>query len=399
MTSAPSTSGVPQEARDQARALGWDDGLIELAIEKGHSLQEVWQALRGNVDGDRASAFLARGDGSFVRADPWWMSVPTEWGIRARPADPSLGLSIEDLMIGTYGDVPDVWANRSEIARGSFPAGASEDMGYTIFDKAVVWADNCVPLYEVAIRDRWISATDLDWAGLEPLSSDIERAVCQLMTEMSDRAYFAGAMISGWLPAISYGYLEVKLFLSTVIYDLARHAETFRKRALANGGGLGLQAPTDYSRVAPESRSYVELMATLFLQDSVLLTMFQNGDLLAQNELEREMYRLCARDRQRYMDYHIERLKHFLFKTPDRRDEQNLYLGRAEARMNRDWADPAVSEPLAILLGGGRNRSEEGRTRLAQLRKLQVQGYLANLAKATFFRKNLNGRFQELLQA
>ena len=158
-------------------------------------------------------------------------------------------------MAGTYGDVPEVWTNRTEIARGSFPAGASEDMGYTIFDKAIVWADNCVPLYEIAIRDRWISATDLDWARLEPLPTDAERAVCQLMTELSDRAYFESALISGWLPAISYGYLEVKLFLSTVIYDLARHAETFRKRALANGGGLGLQAPTDYSRVAQESRS------------------------------------------------------------------------------------------------------------------------------------------------
>jgi len=399
MSSAPTTTEIPQDARDRARALGWEEGLIESALAQGHSLQEVWQALRGNVDGARAKQSLAGGDGGFVRPDPWWMKVPTEWGIKARPANADLGLSIEDLMVGTYGDVPDVWTNRTEIARGSFPAAASEDMGYTIFDKAVVWADNCVPLYEIAIRDRWISATDLDWSSLGPLPGDTERAVCQLMTEMSDRAYFEGALLSGWLPAISYGYLEVKLFLSTVIYDLARHAEVFRKRALANGGGLGLQAPTDYSRVAQESRSYVELMATLFLQDSALLTLFHNGDLFAQNQLERDMYRLCAQDRQRYMDYHIERLKHFLFKTPDRREEQNLYFGRAEARMNRDWRDAAVSEPLALLLGGDRARAEEGKVRLTELRKLQVRDYLANLQKATFFRKNLNGRFQDLLNS
>jgi hypothetical protein len=395
-TASPATD-VPQEARDKARELGWDDGLIELALEKGHSLQEIWQALRGGVDGDRARQFLA--GGSMVRPDFWWMKVPTEWGIRARASDPELGLSIEDLNVGTYGDIPDVWSNRSEIARGSHPSAHVEDMGYTIFTKALVWADNCVPLYEEAIRDRWISSTDLPWDTLQPLPADIEKAVCQLMTELSDRSYFEGALLSGWLPEISYGYLELKLFLSTVIYDVARHAEAFRKRALSNGGGLGLQAPTDYSRAAQEARSFPELADILFVQDSMLLTLFKNGEMIAQNDVERKLYQLCAQDRQRYMDYHIERLKHFLFKMPERREEQNLYFGKGESRMVKDWMDPVVTEPLALLLGGGKDGIEAGREKLKELRKLQVQDYVANLRKATFYRKNLNGRFKDLLES
>ena len=43
----------------------------------------------------------------------------------------------------------------------------------------------------------------------------------------------------GWLKDISYGYHEVKLYLATQAFDHARHVEAFRKRALANGGGLG----------------------------------------------------------------------------------------------------------------------------------------------------------------
>jgi len=386
---------IPQEARDKARELGWEDGLIELALEKGHSLQVVWQALRGNVDGKQAKDFLAGGE-AMVR-DFAWMKVPTEWGIRARASDSEMGLTIGDLNVGTYGDIPDVWTNRSEIARGSFPNPVNEDMGYTIFDKAIIWADCVVPLYEVAIRDRWVSATDLRWASLEELPDDMERAVCQFLTEQSDRAYFTGALWSGWLPEISYGYHELKFFLSTVIYDLARHSEAFRKRALSNGGGLGLQAPTDFSRAAKEARSFPELAAILFVQDSMLLTLFKNGDLIAQNQLERDMYALVARDRQRMMDYHIERMKHFLFKMPDRRDEQNLYLSKAEGRMVKDWADPVVSEPLALMLGGGRDQMDPGQDKLRALRKLQVEGYVADLAKATFFRTHLNGRFQELL--
>ncbi len=398
MSQAPAeTTEIPQEARDRARELNWDEGLIELALSQGHTLAEVWQALRGGVDGATAKQFLT--GGQLVRPDFWWMKVPTEWGIRARPADRELGLTIGDLNVGTYGDIPDVWYNRSEIARGSYPSSGVEDMGYTIFDKGIVWADCCVPLYETAIRDRWVSATDLDWASLKPLPADVEKAVCQFMTEQSDRAYFEGALLSGWLPEISYGYLELKLFLSTVIYDVARHAEAFRKRALANGGGLGLQAPTDYSRAAREARSFPELAMILFVQDSMLLTLFKNGDLIAQSELERHLFRLCARDRERMMEYQIERLKHFLFKFGDRREEQNLYLNKAESRMVKDWGDAAVSEPLAVLLGGGTDRIEAGEARLRGLRKLQVEEYVANLEKATFYRKNLNGRMRELLES
>ncbi len=393
---AQETLNIPQEARDKARELGWEDGLIELALQKGHSLQVVWQALRGGVNGQQAKEFLASGQASAPR-DFSWMKVPTEWGIRARASDPALGLTIGDLNVGTYGDIPDVWTNRTEIARGSYPNPVNEDMGYTIFEKAVVWADCCVPLYEVAIRDRWVSATDLNWASLEPLPSDIEKAVCQFMTEHSERAYFTGALWSGWLPEISYGYLELKLFLSTIIYDLARHSEAFRKRALSNGGGLGLQAPTDFSRVAQESRSFIELAAILFVQDSMLYTLFSQGDQFAQNQLERDLYRLVAQDRSRMLEYHIERLKHFLFKVPERREEQNLYFAKAEARMVKDWNDPAVSEPLALLLGGSRDKMDAGRAKLRGLRKLQVENYQADLAKATFFRTHLNGRMKELI--
>ncbi|GBD22665.1 hypothetical protein HRbin29_00304 [bacterium HR29] len=395
--SAPRTVEVPQEARDRARELGWEDGLIELALQQGHTLQEVWQALRAGVTGEQAKMYLARG-ARVVRPDFWWMRVPTEWGIRVRPKDPAMGLQLSDLMVGTYGDVPDVWTNRSEIARGSWPNPVVEDMGYTIFEKAIVWADCVVPLYEIAIRDRWAAATDLPWSTLEPLPTDIERAVCQFLTEQSERAYFEATMWAGWLPEISYGFLELKLFLSTVIFDLARHSEAFRKRALANGGGLGLQAPTDYNRIVKEARTFPELAAVLFVQDSMLLTLFRHGERIAQNQLERQLYALCARDRERLVEYQVERLKHFLYKMPDRREEQNLYFSKAEGRIAKEWRDPAVWEPLAILLGGGTDRIEEGRRMLLELRKAQVDDYVANLRRATFERKSLNGRLVAIFE-
>ena len=123
----------------------------------------------------------------------------------------------------------------------------------------------------------------------------------------------------------------------------------------------------------------------------------ENGGLIAQNQLEQEMYRLMARDRRRTMDYQIERLKHFLFKLPERREEQNLYFGKGEGYMAKEWNDSVVNEPLAILLGGGRDNIEQGQAKLRDLRKLQVENYVKHLAEATFTRSHLNGRFQEYL--
>ena len=93
-----------------------------------------------------------------------------------------MGLTVSDIMVGSYGEIPDLWTDRTEIARGSNPQGGQEDMGYTIFEKAVVWAPSVANLYERAIRDRWAPATDLGWRSLEALPDDIEHAICQLLT-------------------------------------------------------------------------------------------------------------------------------------------------------------------------------------------------------------------------
>ncbi len=380
----PADAALLEAARARARALGWDDGLIDRALEHGYGADAIGGALDAKLAGKQASLFLDR---PRIPPDLTWMQSPTEWGVRATPADAEHGLTVADIMVGSYGEVPDLWTDRTEIARGSHPAeGTIEDMGYTIFEKAIAWAPSVADLYEEAIRERWAAATDLGWRSLEALPEDIERAICQLMTEQSERAYAQAVVLGRWLPEISYGFVELKLFLGSVIYDLARHAEAFRKRALANGGGLGLQAPTDLVRGAAEARSFPELAAYLFVQDSAMLAFFDEAGALARNQLERDLYALAARDRARLMRYQIERLASYLEAYPDRRVEQHLYLRKAEIRMAREWRDPAVREPLALLLGGGRDGMAQGEAALLAMRRRQVEAYLANLAAAGFER-------------
>ena len=378
---------ISAEMRAAAQALGWDEGLLDRALDYGYQPRTLVAALAAKLDARQATGFLDREP---LKPSLAWMDAPTEWGVRAEQADPEMGLTVGDIMVGSYGEIPDLWTDRTEIARGSNPQIGQEDMGYTIFEKAVVWAPSVADLYERAIRDRWAPATDLGWRSLEALPDDIEHAICQVMTEHSERAYAEATVLGRWLPEISYGFVEMKLFMSSVIYDLARHAETFRKRALSNGGGLGLQAPTDLIRGAREARSYPELMAYLFVQDSAFLTFFRLAGDFAQNQLERDLYALVASDRERLLEYQVERLEAYLEAMPDRREEQQRYLRKAEVRLAREWQDPAVREPLVLLLGGSREHAAAGEAALNALRRRQVVDYLGHLDRAGFVRSHLH---------
>lgn len=397
MAEAGETSGSPitAEMRAASQALGWDGGLLDRALEWGYSPRTLVGALAARLTPEQAKGFLDREPAKPSLA---WMEAPTEWGVRAEQADPEMGLTVGDIMVGSYGEIPDLWTDRTEIARGSNPQVGQEDMGYTIFEKAVVWAPSVADLYEQAIRDRWAPATDLGWRSLEALPDDIEHAICQVMTEHSERAYAEATVLGRWLPEISYGFVELKLFMGSVIYDLARHAEAFRKRALSNGGGLGLQAPTDLIRGASESRSYPELMAYLFVQDSAFLTFFRLAGDFAQNQLERDLYALVASDRERMLQYQIERLEAYLRAMPDRREEQNRYLRKAELRLAREWDDPAVREPLVLLLGGSRENAAQGEAALNVMRRRQVEEYLAHLDRAGFVRSHLTSGLAAYLE-
>ena len=386
---------VSDEMRAAAHALGWDEGLLDRALDYGYNPRTLVTALGARLTPEQAVGFL---DHEPLKPSLAWMNAPTEWGVRAVQADPEMGLTVSDIMVGSYGEIPDIWTDRTEIARGSNPQVGQEDMGYTIFEKAVVWAPSVADLYERAIRDRWAPATDLGWRSLEALPDDIEHAICQLLTEHSERAYAEATVLGRWLPEISYGFVEMKLFMSSVIYDLARHAEAFRKRALANGGGLGLQSPTDLIRGASEARSYPELMAYLFVQDSALFTFFRHAGDLAQNQLERDLYTLVASDRERLLEYQVERLESYLEAMPDRREEQQRYLRKAEVRLGREWDDPAVREPLLLLLGGSRDNAAAGEAALRALRRRQVEDYLGHLDRAGFVRSHLHSALAVYLE-
>src|SRR5262247_1871869 len=175
--------------------------------------------------------------------DLGWMQTQSEWGVKATPS--KRGLTLNDINVGSYGVIPEeVPDSRCFAPRGAeFDAAEMPSMGYSLNTRAEAWAENMGTLYEEAVARQWSSTRDIPWQTLQPLPKDIEHAMCQLCTFFTEVEFIAGDVPGWWLSQVNAAYYETKLFMATQIMDEARHLEVFRKRALANGGGLGKCPP------------------------------------------------------------------------------------------------------------------------------------------------------------
>ncbi|MBI2913896.1 MAG: hypothetical protein HYY03_08255, partial [Chloroflexi bacterium] len=269
---------------------------------------------------------------------------------------------------------------------GADPLAGVPARGFSIAEKAALWADNAADLSEEAIQRRWRPATDIPWETIETLPDEIERAMCQLCTYFCEKALLAGDVVGKWLPEMSYGYHEVKVYLAAAEFDAARHFEVFRKRALCNGGGMGLQSPGYFHRGIIDARAWTETSIVLhILSNSFLMGLYQLGEYVAHSEAEANIFRLCMQDIARQIAYGVQHLRYFLVRKQERRQEVHTYLNKAEAIMAfEEDRDTPLREDMIILLGGGLGKEQvlDGVRKLDSFRRRWVRDYLARLAAA-----------------
>ncbi|HEY8745526.1 MAG TPA: hypothetical protein VIU62_20750 [Chloroflexota bacterium] len=314
-----------------------------------------------------------------------WMRVPTERNMK--PKIGPQGLRIKDIDQGSYAFVPDHWPYKNDLPRGAFPGTkVGLEASYSLFDKCDVWSENAADLYEDAIRDRWASALDVPWQDLKPYPEIAERAICQILTEFSESALVALQVFSGWLERISYGFYEVKSFLATEIYDCGRHHEAFRKRALANGGGLGVQTPGIYHRAITSSMRLTELViARNIVQTTFQLVVLSAMRDVANNDADRKLSSLIMRDLWRHLDFGIGHVNFYLKMNPTKHDQVHVWLGRAEALLVAEIThDIPFNEAVILLLG---DTVEQGRERSNQLRRDFAAAYLHRLYEAGVYNR------------
>ena len=326
-------------------------------------------------------------DNPYAKAPMNIFRSPAEAGLKATPgAD---GLRLRDINIGSYGVVPDTWTLQNDAPRGTESTGQIIPAAYSIFDKAEVWSENAVDLYEEAIKHRWTPATDLDWeGGLSDLPEELERAVGQICTVYSNNGLVEQKIIGKWLEQISYGYHEPKLFLATQAFDAGRKVEALRKRALINGGGLG-QAPAgsglsrlvsgaDLHRHADRAGCDLHVLRT----HAVRVGQRVGADAARTRHVRAAGARFAPPPRLRAGPPRVVRA----LQAERRTHAADLVLPLGGRLISEMRLSTAEREALVVLFGGGVENLSAGVERLKTLRQRQYDEYIANLASINFDR-------------
>ena len=361
-----------------------DEGLAQYEATYTSRFQVWAEVLQRNVEN------IHRGSYSLH----WMNTDQANWGKRAKPS--SRGMTYTDInRIRGYGEVPEKaeWFNFAP--RGAVREPYRHEMPvieeYTVVDRGELWADNIITLYEEAKARQWNATRDIPWEELEALPEDLEKATCQLCTFLTEIEFAAGDFPAKWMYRIPQDFLEVKSFLATQIMDEARHQEVFRKRAIA-GGGLLHAAPGFEWALTSILNAPTHTMGTFLLNllgEGLVLSIFRSGEMIAKTHVDKEIFRRCLQDEARHVSYGVLEFKNYLDSHPNR--------AAAEAQMHRfcdigeqvvlsAFVEPALIEPIAVLLGGGLKKIDEGMEGVAHMWRMFIAEYLQRCKAAGFDR-------------
>ncbi|MBM3140415.1 MAG: hypothetical protein FJZ92_09470 [Chloroflexi bacterium] len=334
-----------------------------------------------------------------------WLSPRETFGSHLESRAEQGGLLLQDVDRGPFGQAPDWSDNLTGRPRGALTRANTPRVGnYSVRTKADIWLKNGAQLYEEAVQRQWSSAVDIPWETLEELPDEIERAECQLATFLTEVEFVAGDVPGKWIAETTPDYYEPRMYLITQIMDEARHLDVFRKRALANGGGLMLQVSnsTAAGGVIDSARDFTEMSARLHISgEGSVLSLFRMGERMSYNDAEKAIYRLAASDESRHVAFGVMHLQYLAQTDPERREEVHSYLDEIELGLvaAANGQNPAArgtpsNAALTVLLGGGTDPASlrEGQNILLAVRQRQVKEYVQRIRVAGLGDRFENGR-------
>lgn len=317
----------------------------------------------------------------------WLRGAKSEWGTQPKPGP--RGLTMMDIAVGSYGEVPDHPTHRSMAPRGADVEGDTPDMGYILNNKSTVWAENVLELYEEAVARQWSATRDIPWGELRELPDDVEHAMCQLCTTLSEVEMIAADLPAKWMWRMNHDFIEAKMFLCTQIMDEARHTEVFRKRALANGGGLlkSRAGAESLLRTILEAKTYTQASALMhLLGEGFILDIFRQGELIAPTDVEKKIFRMAMQDEARHVAYGTMHIRYAVEHDPDVAEEIHAALDHGEGVLTEFGTSADLTEALAVLLAGGTAEVEKGFEMQFQLMIKLLTSYLARCERAGLHR-------------
>ena len=128
--------------------------------------------------------------------------------------------------------------NNGLLTRGIITQENSPIYDFELSFKEQVWSNPISVLYEEGKNLQWNATTDIPWNEIPEFNPVLEKAICQIMTYLVENEFSALYIPGKFISKINPYYMEVPLFLSSLMNDEARHIEVFTKRANANGGGF-----------------------------------------------------------------------------------------------------------------------------------------------------------------
>lgn len=283
-------------------------------------------------------------------------------------------------------DAPSIVTSRSEIcetadpAWGLSPRGARLEVGgppfaFTLRQKRDVWANELVSIYKQSVAKQWSAARDIPWNRLSKLPIEVEQAVCQIMTFLTENEFAALYVPARFIPRIHPHYREVVEVLAMQVVDEARHAEAFTRRAEAGGVGLGTTAVSGQLSLQtlleePDFTTAVFLLCVM--GEGTFLSLLKFLEDHAPEPVTKELAQLAHRDEARHVAFGTQHLRYVLEREPERR----LSLAAAVERRSRMLASvsglsPYIHDALIVFSGRGVSVSEirEGARKVARLHR------------------------------
>jgi hypothetical protein len=337
-----------------------------------------------------------------------WMKAGTEQ-IEVNAASKKRGLTYLDLNKGSYG-----YDDLEEIPRGprgAAPRGASyevdnqADLGPELNRKSDVWAYKVASFYEESVSRQWDATTDVLWADLDKydVPDEVEIAFAQLCTMFTEVEMIATDLPAKWCWRMNNQFHEVKGFIAGQAMDEARHAEVFRKRALAGGVGLMQGSPqAEHSlKAILECDTYSEASAFMhLLAEGNILTMFRFSEFISPTPVDKRMFQLVMQDEARHVSYGLQHLKWIIDNSPERKEQLHAALDEAENFSLKQF-DSALFEAMIVLAGKGTSPEQikKGIEIVGTLQIKQVEEYFQRLRRAGFGERIEKSKFRDLLAA
>jgi TusA-related sulfurtransferase len=279
------------------------------------------------------------------------------------------------LMVSSHGI-----AEAADPRWGLSPRGARIEAGgpqfaFTLRHKREVWAQELTSIYKQAVGNQWSAARDIPWGNLPKLPEEVEAAVCQIMTFLTENEFAALYVPARFIPRIHPHYREVVEVLAVQIVDEARHAEAFTRRAEAGGNGLGTTAVSGQLSLQTLLEEPDFTTATFLLcvmGEGTFLTLLKFLEEHAPETVTATLARLAHRDEARHVAFGMEHLRYVLEREPERRASLSAAVERRSRMLaSISGLSPYVHDALTVLAGGGvlPRQIHEGARRVAALHR------------------------------